>query len=64
MFSNRASDAKSAAQAVEGQELSRRDQMKEEILRLAREDERFAQAILDWYEASEQYEVARKRRGD
>ncbi len=38
--------------------------MEEEILRLANQDDRFAQAILDFYEASQQYEAARKRRDD
>ena len=64
MFSNDASAAISAAQGVEGQAPGKRDQMKDEILRLANRDERFAQAILDWYEANQQYEAARKRRED
>jgi hypothetical protein len=64
MFSNAASAALNAAQGIEGQALSKQDQMKEEILRLANEDDRFAQAILDWYEANQQYEAARKRRDD
>jgi hypothetical protein len=64
MFSGQASGAISAAQGVEGQALSKRQQMEDEILRLANQDERFAQAILDWYEANQQYEAARKDRGD
>ena len=64
MFSDYGSGAKSAAQGIEGQAPSKRDQMKDEILRLANEDERFARAILDWYEANQQYEEARKRRND
>jgi hypothetical protein len=64
MFSNAAAAAISAAQGVEGQAPSKRDQLKDEILRLANEDERFAQAIIDWYEANQQYEAARKRRDD
>jgi hypothetical protein len=36
--------------------------MNDEILRLANEDDRFAQAILDFYEASQQYDTARGRR--
>lgn len=64
MFSNYASGAKSAAQGVEGQAPSMRDQMNEEILRLANQDERFAQAILEWYEAKQEYEAARRRRND
>jgi len=34
--------------------------MNEEILRLANQDDRFA--ILDFYEASQRYDAARKRR--
>jgi hypothetical protein len=62
MFSNDASAAISAAQGIEGQAPSKRDEMKDEILRLANQDERFAQAILDWYEANQQYDAARNRR--
>jgi hypothetical protein len=64
MFSDYSSAAISAAQGIEGQAPSKRDRMKEEILRLANRDERFAQAIIDWYEANQQYEAARKRRND
>ena len=38
--------------------------MNDEILRLARTDLRFGQAILEFFEASEQYEAARQRFGD
>jgi len=64
MFGGPGQAGKSAAQGIEGQLPTMRDQMTEEIFRLAREDDRFAQAILDWYEANEQYEAARKRRDD
>jgi hypothetical protein len=36
--------------------------MKDEIVRLANQNARFAQAILDWYEKTQQYEAARRRR--
>jgi hypothetical protein len=62
MFSNYGAAALSAAHGVEGQLPSRQAQMTDEILRLARENDQFAQAILDWYETTEQYEAARKRR--
>ena len=62
MFSGPGLGAKAAAQGVEGQLPGKRDQMSEEIVRLANQDDRFAQAILDWYEKTEQYETARKRR--
>ncbi len=64
MFSGPGQSAKSSAQAVEGRAPLKRDQMAEEILRVARADDRFAQAILDFYEASQQYDAARKRRDD
>jgi len=38
--------------------------MTHEIFRVARENDEFAQAILDWYEANQQYDAARKRRKD
>lgn len=61
IFSETSSGAISAAQGVEGQALSKRDQLKEEILRLAHQDDRFAQAILDFYEASQRYDEERQR---
>jgi hypothetical protein len=64
MFSNSASAAIGSLQGAEGPAASKRDQMQEEIMRLANQDERFAQAIIDWYEANQQYEAARKRRDD
>jgi hypothetical protein len=62
LFSDYSSAAKSAAQGAESAAPNKREQMKEEIVRLANQDEGFAQAILDWYEKTEQYEGARKRR--
>ncbi len=64
MFSNYGQNAAEAARGIEGQLLGKHEQMNAEILRLANEDERFGQAILDYYEASQQYEAARKRRDD
>jgi hypothetical protein len=62
MFSGPGVGAKAIAQGVEGQLPSMRDRMSDEIVRLANEDDRFAQAILDWYETTQQYDAARKRR--
>jgi hypothetical protein len=62
MFSGPGASARSAAQGVEGALPGKHEQMTEEIFRLARENDEFAQAILDWYEANQQYEAARKRR--
>jgi hypothetical protein len=38
--------------------------LRDESPRRARENDEFAKAILDWYEANQQYEAARKRRAD
>ena len=64
MFSNAGAGGINRAQGVEGQLPGKREQMADEILRVARENDEFAQAILDWYEASQQYDAARKRRSD
>jgi len=64
MFSNYGQNAADAARGIEGQLPGKQAQMNAEILRLANEDERFGQAILDYYEASQQYDAARKRRND
>src|SRR5688572_23617072 len=64
MFSNYGQNAADAARGIEGQLPGKHAEMSAEILRLANEDERFGQAILDYYEASQQYEAARKRRDD
>ena len=64
IFSNVGQSAIAAAGSVEGQLPYKQDQIADEILRLANENEQFAQAILDWFEAQQQYEAARKRRND
>ena len=65
MFSEIGQSAADSARAIENQLPGKRDQMNAEILRLANEDDRFAQAILDFYDASQQYDAARKKqRGD
>ena len=64
MFSNKGAGGIARAQGVEGQLPGKREQMTDEIFRLARENDEFAKAILDWYEASKQYDEARKRRDD
>jgi HAMP domain-containing protein len=40
------------------------DLMNDEINRLAQQDARFAQAIIDFYEANRRYEDARKGKDD
>ncbi len=62
MFNGVGQRATANAQGVESQALSRREQMNAEILRLARQNLQFGQAILDFYEASQRYEEARSRR--
>lgn len=64
MFSDMGQSAAAAAAAVEGQLPTMRDRMNDEIVRLANEDDRFAQAILDWYEKTQQYDEARNRRDE
>jgi hypothetical protein len=64
MFSGPGQNATARAQAVEGQAPPMQDRMNDEILRLARTDLRFGQAILDFFEASQEYEAARERRED
>ena len=64
MFSAQAQGAISRMQGAQSVLPSMQDQMTDEIFRLARENDEFAQAILDWYEASQQYDAARKRRKD
>jgi hypothetical protein len=56
-----ASRAIAAAKSAESEAPIRRDQLAEEIHRLARTDLRFGQAILDFYDASVRYEEERKR---
>lgn len=48
------------AQAVSAEAPGKRDQLSDEILRLAGENEQFARAILDFYAAQQAYEAARK----
>jgi hypothetical protein len=50
--------------AVESQIPGKREELNQEIVRLANEDPRFAQAILDYYEASQELKAASTRRGD
>jgi hypothetical protein len=65
IFSEASSAGISAAQGVEGEAPIKRKQFNDEIVRLANENDEFAQAILDFYEAHQQYETARnRRRGD
>ena len=64
LFSNTGQSAAAAARAVEGQLPTKHEQMNDEIVRLANEDDRFAQAILDWYEKTQQYDAARRRRDE
>jgi hypothetical protein len=61
MFSGPGQTARLAAQRVEGQAPPMRDRMEDEILRLARTDLRFGHAILDFFEATRQYDEARGR---
>ena len=64
MFNQPGVTAKSSAQGVENQSPPKHEQMAEEILRLARENDQLAEAIFGLYEASQEYEAARKRRDD
>ena len=61
MFSGIGQQAAGQARAVEGQAPPMHDRMNDEIVRLANENDEFAQAILDFYEASQQYTEARGR---
>ena len=54
MLSNAGATGINRAQGVEGQLPGKREQMTDEIFRVARENDEFARAILDWYEANEQ----------
>jgi len=64
MFSSAGGRGISRAQGVENPLQGKRQQFSDEITRLANEDARFAQAILDFYAASQKYEAARKHRTD
>src|SRR5882672_4227370 len=52
------------AHSVESEIPGKREEMNQEIVRLANENTQFAQAILDYYKASQEYDTARKGRGD
>jgi hypothetical protein len=62
IFSGYSSAGISAAQGVEGELPGKRQQLDREIVRLANEDDEFAQAILDYYELHQRYEAERRRR--
>lgn len=62
VFSAIGQTAADQGRALGGQIPGRRAQMNQEILRLANENPQFAQAILDYYKASQEYEAARKSR--
>jgi hypothetical protein len=64
MFTAVGQRAADSSRAIEGAALNKRDQMADEILRLANENDEFARAILDFYEADQRYDEARKRRAD
>jgi hypothetical protein len=64
MFSGVAERGVSRAQAVESPLQGKSQQLNQEIMRLANEDARFAQAILDFYTVSQKYDAARKRRDE
>jgi hypothetical protein len=64
IFSGHGQMAANAARRVEGQAPPMRDRMDDEIVRLANENDEFAQAILDWYEADLRYDEARGRGED
>lgn len=64
MFNGVGQAAKSNAQAVEGQAPAMHDRLNDEIVRVANENDEFARAILDVYEADRRYDEARKRRDD
>jgi hypothetical protein len=61
MFSGYGQRAAAATRAIEGQAPPLHERMNDEIQELARTDLRFGQAILDFYEASQQYNEARGR---
>jgi hypothetical protein len=50
----------SRAQGVSGEAPGKREQLTDEILRLAGENDQFAQAILDFYAAQQEYDAARR----
>jgi hypothetical protein len=66
MFSDASANAQTRAKAVEGEAGPKRDALSEEIWRVASEHDELAQAILDYFELSQQYDAAtaRGRRDD
>lgn len=62
MFSNFAEGARSRAQAIEGEAEPKFDALSEEIWRIANEHEEFAQAIVDYFDLSQQYRATTSRR--
>ena len=66
MFSGYGQRGMSRAQAIQGEAPGKRDLLSEEIQRLASENDQFAQSILDYYAAQQEYEAARrpKAKGD
>lgn len=61
IFSGIGQQAAQAARRVELGIPNKRDEMNDEILRLANENDEFAQAILDFYAADQRYDEARSR---
>ena len=64
MFSGVGQTAADRAQTDESQKPGLHARMNEEILKLAGENPQFAQAILDFYKVSQEYDAARKGRDD
>jgi hypothetical protein len=64
MFSAAGQRAITRAAAVENPLQGKRDRLNDEIIKLANENPQFAQAILEFYAASQKYEAARTRRND
>jgi hypothetical protein len=60
MFNGYAQRGLSRAQSVQGEAPGKRDLLSDEIRRLANENDQFAQAILDFYAAQQEYEAARR----
>ena len=61
MFSDASANAISSAQAVEGQAPPKRDALSDEIWRVANEHPEFAEAILEYFQLSQQYDAATSR---
>jgi hypothetical protein len=50
----------SRAQAISGEAPPKRDQFSDLVMKLASENDQFAQAILDFYAMQQKYDAARK----